>query len=152
MLGGKRRKEQPHAQSFKGTCGNSYGKGGREAHVGLPLSAPDVQAMVLRMPMKGSRAHCARLSVFLMAKECVNSVARSFPLCTPRLPEALQGLCHTSQTQPGLLPLDLEVDGTGSPCTDPCLSAPIKQGLPNLPPLTRAPDWPGSGWEFHLHK
>lgn len=83
MLGGKRRKEQPHAQSFKGKCGNSYGKGGRAAHVGLPLSAPDVQAMVLRMPMKGSRACCARLSVFLTAKEHMNSVAGSFPLCTP---------------------------------------------------------------------
>lgn len=56
MLGRKEKKKQPHAQSFKGTGGNSYGKGGREAHVGLPLSDPHVQAIVLRMPMKGSRA------------------------------------------------------------------------------------------------
>lgn len=39
--------ERPHAQSFKGMCGNRYGKGGREAHVGLPLSEPDVQAAAL---------------------------------------------------------------------------------------------------------
>lgn len=83
MFGGKERKEQPHAQSFKGMCGNSYGKGGREAHVGLPLSDPDVQAAVLRVPMKGSGACCARLCVFLTAKEPVKSVAESFPLCTP---------------------------------------------------------------------
>lgn len=57
---GKERKEQPHAQSFKGMCGNSYGKGGREAHVGLPSSDPDVQAAALMMPVKGSRACWAR--------------------------------------------------------------------------------------------
>lgn len=54
-------------------------------------------------------------------------------------PEALRGVCPTSQTQ-NRLPLDLEVDSTGSPRTDPCLSAPIKQGLPILPLLTRVPD------------
>lgn len=41
-------------------CGNSYGKGGRGAHVGLPLSGPDVQAAALMMPVKGSRACWAR--------------------------------------------------------------------------------------------
>lgn len=89
--------------------------------------------------MKGSRACGARLNVFLTAEEHVNSVAGSFPLCTPQLPEALRGLCHASQTQTGL-PQDLEVDSPGSPRTDPCLSAPIKQGWPNLPPFTCAPD------------
>lgn len=91
MFGGKKRKEQPHAPSFKGKCGNSYGKGGREAHVGLLLSTPDAQATVLRMPVKGSRACCVRLGAFLTAKEHVNSVAGSFLLRAPRLPEAPWG-------------------------------------------------------------
>lgn len=98
-MGGKKRKEQPHAQSFKGTCGNSYGKGGREAHVGLPLSDPDVQAMVLKMPVKGSRACWARLSVFLSTKKYVKSVAGSFPLWLNDSLGPCWGLCHTSYTQ-----------------------------------------------------
>lgn len=77
----EKKRTATRTQSFKGKCGNRYGKGGREAHVGLPLSAPDVQATAPRMPMKGSRAYGARLSVFLTAKEHVNSVAGSFPLC-----------------------------------------------------------------------
>lgn len=85
------RKEQPHAQSFKGMCGNSYEKGGREAHVGLPLSDPDVQATVLKMPMKGSRACWARVSVFLTTKKHVKSVAGCFPRRTRWLPGALLG-------------------------------------------------------------
>lgn len=154
MFGGKERKEQPHAQSFKGKCGNSYGKGGREAHVGLPLSDPDVQATVLRMPMKGSRACCARLSVFLTAKQHVKSVARRFPLRTARLPEALQGLRHTSYTQTGL-PLDLPVDSPGSPGS-PLPAHPHRAGAaqPACVDLWPRLTLEGRTWKVrvHLHK
>lgn len=41
-LGGKKRKDQPHSQSFKGMCGNGYGRGGG-GNPTWALSDPDVQ-------------------------------------------------------------------------------------------------------------
>ena len=132
-MGGKKRKDQPHSQSFNGMCGNGYGRGGGEPHVGF-----------IRPRCSGNSpqdAHERGLSQSLLCQtQCFLNYRGTHEIGTREIsgwelpPSALltlkpcHRLCHTRYTQAGPPPGKTDVDGSGSSCPHPCLSVLSSRG------------------------
>lgn len=121
-------------------CGNGYGRGGGEPHVGF-----------IRPRCSGNSpqdAHERGWSQSLLCQtQCFLNYRGTREICGWELPPSAlltlrpcHRLCHTSYTQAGPPPGKTDVDRSGSSCPHPCMSVPVKQGLPTClccpPPQT----------------
>ena len=141
----RKEKDQPHAQSFKGLCGNGYGRGGGEPHVGFIRPRCPGNSPQDAHERGWSQSLLCQTQCFLNYRGTHEIGTREISGWEPS-PLALLALrpchrlCHTSYTQAGPPPGETDVDGKGSSCPHPCLSVPVKQGLPTclcyLPPQT----------------